>query len=364
MAVVDFEGGCRPCLIGSLPFTDHAEATRLVWEHTPEIASWVQLPRLAGESIAHQFAAGMPGLVEEGDRIFVDAGGGGFERSLVEFYAEALALDNDPLGLDRSRFAMAPETARGLLELIVQAKGRTPAPTAMKGQIIGAVTFGTTICDRNGRAIFYDPQLGDASVRLLGWRARWQVRRLAAMGRPVLLFIDDPAISGFGSSVYMGLSREDIQESLDDMITAVHLEGALAGVHVCANAEWELVLDSAADVLSFDAYTFFEQFVIYREPIRRFLDRGGVIAWGLVPTLLPEDLERATIESLLAQWEEKSARLATLGIDPERLRAQSMITPACGMGTLSEALALKALHLTRELSSRIRGAPAGHRASP
>ncbi|MCK7469495.1 MAG: hypothetical protein MZU95_00855 [Desulfomicrobium escambiense] len=86
------------------------------------------------------------------------------------------------------------------------------------------------------------------------------------------------------------------------MIDAVHLEGGLAGVHVCANTDWTLVLDSAADILSFDAYAYFDQFVIYREAIRRFLDRGGLIAWGLVPTLSPEDLERETAEALFAQW--------------------------------------------------------------
>jgi len=354
MAAAGFEGGCRPCLIGSLPLTDYAEAARLVWEHTPEIPLWVQLSRLAGESITRQFAAGMPGLMEGSGRVYVDAAGPDFEKSLLGFYEEALALQDDPEGLERSRFALAPDAARGFFELIGQTKGRTPAPLALKGQIIGPVTFGTSICDQNGRAIFYDPQLRDVSVRLLALRARWQVRRLATLGRPVLLFIDDPAITGFGSSIYIGLSREDIGNSLGAVIEAVHLEGGLAGVHICANADWTLVLDSAADVLSFDAYAFFDQFVIYRESIRRFLDRGGLIAWGLVPTLSPEDLERETCESLLAQWAAKSAQVAAIGIGRKRLMAQSLITPACGMGTLSVELALKALRLTRELSDRIR----------
>jgi methionine synthase II (cobalamin-independent) len=186
-------------------------------------------------------------------------------------------------------------------------------------------------------------------------RARWQVRRLSVLGRPVLLFIDDPAVTVFGSSVYIGLSREDISQTMGAVIDAVHLEGGLAGVHVCANTDWTLILDSAADILSFDAYAYFDQFVIYRGAIRRFLDRGGLIAWGLVPTLSPEDLERETAGSLFAQWLSKSAQVAALGIDRQRLTAQSLITPACGMGTLSVDLALKALSLTRDLADRIRG---------
>jgi methionine synthase II (cobalamin-independent) len=354
MKTAHFEGNCLPCLIGSLPLTDYAQAARLVWEHTPEIPLWVQLPKVPGESITRQFAAGMPGLVEEGDRAFVDATGPGFEKSLLSFYEEALTLQDEAADLDTSRFAMAPDAARGFFELITQAMGRTPPPLAVKGQIIGPVTFGTSLCDQHGKAIFYDSQLRDASARLLALRARWQVRRLANLKRPVLLFIDDPAITGFGSSIYIGMNREDICQSLASVIDAIHLEGGLAGVHICANADWTLVLDSAADVLSFDAYAFFDQFVIYREAIRRFVDRGGLIAWGLVPTLSPEDLDRETTESLFAQWVSKSAQVAALGIDPKQLLAQSLITPACGMGTLTVELAMKALQLTRELSNRIR----------
>lgn len=349
-----FEGNCLPCLIGSLPLTDYVQAADLVWEHTPEIPLWVQLPKVPGESITHQFAAGMPGLAEEDGRVFIDTADPRFDKSLLRFYEEALALEGAAADLDRSRFAMAPDSARGFFELIAQAVRRTPPPLALKGQIIGPVTFGTSLRDRNGKAIFYDPQLRDASVRLLALRARWQVRQLSALGRPVLLFIDDPAVTGFGSSIYIGLSREDICQSLGALIDAVHLEGGLAGVHVCANTDWTLILESATDILSFDAYAYFDQFMIYRDAIKRFVDRGGLIAWGLVPTLSPEDLERETTESLFAQWRSKSAQVAALGIDRQRLVAQSLITPACGTGTLSEELALKALRLTRELSSRIR----------
>jgi methionine synthase II (cobalamin-independent) len=325
-----------------------------VWEHTPEIPLWVQLPKVPGESITRQFAAGMPGLTEEGGRAFVDPSGPDFEKSLLRFYEEALALQDQADDLDHTRFAMSPDAAAGFFELIAQAQRRTPPPLALKGQIVGPLTFGTSLGDRSGRAIFYDPQLRDASTRLLALRARWQVQRLAALGRTVLLFIDDPAITGFGSSIHIGMNREDICQGLSAMIDAVHAEGGLAGVHICANADWTLVLDSTADVLSFDAYAFFDQFVIYRESIRRFLKRGGLIAWGLVPTLSPEDLERETTESLFAQWVEKSDQVAALGIDRKRLMAQSLITPACGMGTLSLELTMKALRLTRELSNRIR----------
>ncbi len=349
-----FEGHALPCLIGSLPLTDYAEAAAWVERFTPEIPLWVQLPKLPGEGITRQFAAGMPGLTVSGERVFIDREAEGFPAALERFYEEVLAIEEGVRDLQGSRFALSPDAAGGFFELERRAAAWARPPFAVKGQIIGPVTFGTSLADGRGRPLFYDPELREASLRLLALRARWQVRRLSALAPRVLLFLDDPAITAFGSSQHIGLGREEILEGLNAVIAAVHREGGVAGVHVCANADWTLLFDSEADIVSFDAYSFFDRFVIYGEPIRRFLDRGGTIAWGLVPTLHPGDLERESAASLHARFVEQTGRVCALGVEPERLLARSLITPACGMGTLPRELAWRGLELTRALSERIR----------
>ena len=51
-----------PVLIGSLPLTDHVAACQLVWEHTPQIPLWIQLPAHKEEGMVAQFMPGMPGI--------------------------------------------------------------------------------------------------------------------------------------------------------------------------------------------------------------------------------------------------------------------------------------------------------------
>ena len=346
-----FKADGLPLLIGSLPLADYRRAAELVWRTTPEIPLWVQLPRLPGETITRQFAAALPGLREEGGRAVVDPGDA---DALLAFYEEAAAVQDGTRDLEGSRFALDRAAAGGFFELLEQVPRREPPPLALKGQIIGPVTFGTSFTDLHGKAIFYDPQLRDAATTLLALEARWQVRRLAACGRPVLLFVDDPALTAFGSSIHIGMTREDISRSLGEVVEAVHAECGLAGVHVCANTDWTLILDSAADILSFDAFTYADQLLIYRDALRRFFERGGIVAWGLVPTLDPADIDRETAESLQRRWASICDRMAALGVDRERLISQSFITPACGMGALSEPHALRALELTRALAQAIR----------
>jgi hypothetical protein len=170
----------------------------------------------------------------------------------------------------------------------------------------------------------------------------------------VMVFLDEPALAGYGSSGFIGISRDVIAQSLEEIIAAVHAEGALAGVHVCANTDWSLILDSSADIVSFDAHSYFDRFILYADRIKEFLDADKIIAWGIVPTLKADELEKETTESLVGQWEDKAAQVEKLGFDREQLISQSLITPSCGAGSLSADMAVKALTLTRDVSEQIR----------
>jgi hypothetical protein len=63
----NFHPKCLPVLIGSLPLYDHAEGVKLVFEYTPEIPLWVQLPAYKEEGMVAQFQPGFPGLKLEKD---------------------------------------------------------------------------------------------------------------------------------------------------------------------------------------------------------------------------------------------------------------------------------------------------------
>ena len=344
-----------PALIGSLPLTDHAEACQLVFEHTPQIPLWIQLPVHKEEGMVAQFMDGMPGLCTVGDRAYIDTDQDEFDRDILKFYEDYMAVVEVDTDLSASRFVLREDNARGFFTFVESLKHTSTPPVAVKGQITGPFTFCTGISDQNKKAIIYEEQVKDAAVKLLALKARWQAQQLSHIGCPVIIFFDEPALAGFGSSEFISISRDGIVQSFDEVIGSVHAAGGLAGVHVCANTDWSLVLDSAADIVSFDAYSYFDRFILYSDGIKAFLAAGKIIAWGMVPTLNVDELENATTESLVDQWKQKAAQVEKLGIDSEKLLSQSLITPSCGAGSLSIDLAIKVLKLTREVSQQIRG---------
>jgi methionine synthase II (cobalamin-independent) len=343
-----------PLLIGSLPMDDHKAAAALISEYTPEIPTWAQLPIFPREKMVPQFAPGLPGLVDMEKGPVVNFTTEAFDNELFRFYEEYMAVQDDRIVSSYSRFTLTTETAAGFFELLKRLKSKKTKPFAVKGQVTGPVTLATGIRDNEGKAIFFNEQLRDAAVKLIALKAGWQAQQLSGLGCPVIIFIDEPSLAGYGSSELISVSREEITSCLEEVIASVHGEGGLAGIHVCANTDWSVVLESPFDIVNFDAYAYFDKFILYAEAIKRFLTSGGVLAWGIVPTLEPDEIKKATAPALAARWEECAGAVEALGVSMDQIRSQALITPSCGTGSLSIELALKVLRLTRDVSNTIR----------
>ncbi|UCD82764.1 MAG: hypothetical protein JSW26_15415 [Desulfobacterales bacterium] len=349
-----FRANGMATLIGSLPLTDHREAVDLIFEYTPEIPFWAQLTVHQEEGMMLQFTRGLPGICRNNGGVFVNTESGTFDEELLQFFEEYMGVIEGEIDLDASRFALTEDNAKGFFCLLERLATEPANPIAVKGQITGPFTLGTGITDQNKRAIFYDAQLRDVVVKLLAMKARWQVRQLSRYKQPVLIFIDEPALAGFGSSEFTSISRNDIGQCIAEICEAVQGEGGLAGVHVCANTDWSLILESPADIISFDAYAYFDRLILYPKQIMEFLESGKTLAWGIVPTLHRQQIERETNDSLLEKWWDKVKQLEALGTNRQTLISQSLITPSCGVGSLDLASAEKVIKLTRALSRQIR----------
>ena len=352
MTTQSFQANGMATLIGSLPVASHQEGLSLILDHTPDVPLWPQLPGNAAEGMLNQFVEGMPGIVEEPEHTFFTTQSSTFEGDQLAYFEQYLTVLEDPSQLDNSPFAVSRARAGGLYTLRESMAGRAMA--AVKGQMTGPFTLLTGLHDQEGRAAYFDPAIRELAVKGLAMKAAWQTRFLAGLGAQVIVFVDEPALAGLGSSAFITVSLEEIGQDLDEVMTGIKSHGGLAGVHVCANTDWEFLLGTSLDIVSFDAYGFFDKLAACRDTVHRFLDRGGIIAWGLAPTSSKEAIEQESAESLLARWEEQADQLATPGRDRAALLRQTLITPSCGTGSLSLPHAMKVLSLTRDLSRLLR----------
>jgi len=334
---------------------DHESATKMVFEKTPEIPLWVQLPKNKQEGMILQFIPGFPGLSIDGDRVYIDSKKEGFEEELTAYYEDYMAVSEDPSLINNSRFSLSLETGKGFYVFLDWLKNHRPTVFSLKGQVTGPITLGIGVHDQDGRSLFYDDTLRDVVAKHVAMNAKWQVMQLKPFSpNPPIIFFDEPGVVSFGSSAYISITRDQVMEALGCAIDAVHDVSGLSGIHICANGDWSLALESQADIISFDAYSFFDNFILFKDAVRHFLDTGRVLAWGIVPTSRPEDIEKETTQTLLKLWESQVDQIVNLGFSKQTIMEQSLITPSCGTGSLSLDHATKVLTMTQELSAIIR----------
>lgn len=347
-----FYANCRPILIGSLPLLDHKEALQLILTHTPEIPLWPQLPKNPREGMIRQFLTGFPGLIDEGPRYWIDTGDQAYEQEMAAFYEDYMRAAEEPDYLQNSRFALGMDSAPGFFTMQNFLEQEQSPHLTAKGQVTGPVTTGIGARDQHGNSIFYDDNLRDILVKLLAMKARWQVTELRKVTKekPPIIFIDEPGLVSFGSCGFGGISREMASEAVGEVITSIQEAGGLAGVHICANGDWGPALSSAADIISFDAYFYFDNFILYKEQLVNFLSRGGMLAWGIIPTGDPLVVAKESVDSLFTKWREQLQILTTFGFTEKQLMEQTFIAPSCGTGSLTPELAKKVLSMTSELS--------------
>lgn len=351
---MSFLPNCLATTIGSLPLDDAREATNLILTYTPQIPAWVQLAKRAKEGMIVQFTEGMPGLQCSDQKVYFDTGDPAFEEEILAFYESYLAAVEDHSFAHLEKFSLSPEYAGGFRVLVEALNQGTYNPVAIKGQVTGPFTLATSLTDQDGKSAFYNPQLRDVVVKMVALKTQWQMQQLCSFGVPVVVSLDEPSLVGFGSSAYLGISGRDIQKDLDEIITLIHKEDGYASIHCCENTDWSLLLATDMDILSFDAYSFFDKLMLYSDSLEAFMKRGGVLAWGLIPTSHSEKLNEETVESLIQKWQSHIDQLAGHGMDAENLVRHSLITPSCGAGSLSFEDSVRVLQLLKDVSEALR----------
>jgi hypothetical protein len=116
-----------------------------------------------------------------------------------------------------------------------------------------------------------------------------------------------------------------------------------------------MIFAARLDIVNFDAFEYMEKVMLYPVDIKRFIDSGGALAWGIVPT--GSFTGREAADQLLHKLEEGINFLEHRGIDRKVILRQSLITPACGMGSLtpqkSEAILKMLLNVSKKMRSAI-----------
>ncbi len=222
---------------------------------------------------------------------------------------------------------------------------------AIRGQLEGPISFGFNILDQDDRPILFDDTIRAFLLEFMAKRINVQLSRLKAKNDNAFMFVDEPGLQ----FVFSALSGYDDFKARQDLEAFFAMVERPRGIHLCGNPDWDLLLNLDLDILSLDVFSNGERFVSYASSIKRFLERGGVIVWGQVPTNV-EPFANESLDSMTKQLEFLWDALEKKGIDKAWLLSRSLLSPAtcCLVNPDGTATVEKAFETIKSLSQRLR----------
>jgi hypothetical protein len=222
---------------------------------------------------------------------------------------------------------------------------------AIRGQLEGPISFGFNVADENDRPILFNDEVRPFMLDFMAKRVNVQLNRLKELNSEAFMFVDEPGLQ-FLWSAMSGYNDQNARADMDLFFSMIDNP---RGVHLCGNPDWDFLLGMDLDILSLDIYTNGERFSSYVKSIKKFLDMGGTLSWGIVPTNF-EPFEKEDIKSLAHRVEELWSSLYKQGIDREFLLSRSLLSPAtcCLINPDGEKTVEKAFSVVKKLSETLR----------
>jgi len=306
-----------------------------------DVPFWPQLPLLSYyEDMYVQASEHFPGILADMEKRTIRFS---IEKFIIEL-EDTLAHFEDPQYFDIS------DTYSVVYHRFLQMD--LSDRVAIRGQLEGPISFGLNVLDQDRGPILFNDTVRSFMLDFMAKRLNAQLNRLKALNANAFMFVDEPGLQYIFSAM-SGYNSITARQDMERFFAGVERP---RGVHLCGNPDWDFLLGLDLDVLSLDVYSNGEIFVAYAKSIQRFLERGGHIIWGIVPTNF-EPFENENLKSLeerlLVCWR----ALERNGIDRHLLLCQSMLSPAtcCLVNPDGVKTVEKAFERIKALSEALRG---------
>jgi hypothetical protein len=279
---------------------------------TLDVPFWPQLPNLSYyEDMYVQAAEHFPGILLDLEKRTLRFS---LDRFIEEFEQTMSRFDTP------AYFDISTQYSQVYHDFLSRDLADRPA---IRGQLEAPVSFGFNILDQDERPILFDDSIRAFMLKFMAKRINVQLSRLKQRNSSAFMFVDEPGLQ-FVFSAMSGYGEQQAKEDLDAFFAMVDRP---RGIHLCGNPDWDFLLNLDLDILSLDVYSNAEIFAAYPAAIKRFLDRGGVIVWGIIPTGY-EAFAKENLGFLAMKLEGIWQHLCRSGIDIKQVLNQSMLSPA------------------------------------
>ena len=338
---------CLPT--GKLPYDNEKLLTQMMMRLFEDAPFLPLLPHIYEKDTLHnRTLGGLPWFVAKHKKVSIKDGTDEFNECMM-------ILDNvfnkpTPDTLDMFQFE-SPFLEK-YLQMVEHVK---PKNTVIN--LLGPFTVSQRISKADCPQVLVDKVYRKMIVQTVCVKAMWiagKIKEVSPETVPLILF-EEPELHRFGTAKRESeeLTRDVIVNMYSKLFQTLRKRGCLTGVQCFEKCDWQLVIDSGVDLISFDAYNNPNNIGIISEKINNFLLSGGFINWGIVPVKTEEQIKALTIDYLTDRFKRTIEDIATQGISLSLLYKRSLVSMQGNLHGIPLIFAEKALILTTQLAKKL-----------
>jgi hypothetical protein len=331
-------GNCQTTAMGIMPHTDVDQAIKLAL--SLDIPFWPQLPKVNYfEDMYAQISEHFPGITIDSEKRMVFF-------SIDKFYSDF--EEYMPHWEEETFFRLSPQYSVVFHRFLEE---DLSGFSYVRGQSIGPVSYGLKILDEINKPMIYYDEVRQIIFDFVAKKLQAQLNEMKQVHPGAFVWVDEPGLE----MIFMAMTGYPSDKASEDYALFLENLPGPTGVHLCGNPDWSFLLQLKLDVLSLDILSRGHIFSRYSDDIKQFLDRGGIISWGITPTLF-EEYEKENVESMITLVETLWQDLDRSGIPYEQLISQAWFAPArcCLVNSDGEQTVAKSFRMLTAVSEHFK----------
>jgi hypothetical protein len=230
---------------------------------------------------------------------------------------------------------------------------------ALASQVIGPVSLSMQLTDEQNRPLMHDPMLREALAQHLSLRVNWLTERLSSLANDTIICLDEPLLPALSlpfCPIGWDIGIELLEQVFDGTTGCRGIIlgefGARQRDHDLATS-WAYLMETSVELIALDVYNYSNLLLSAVSVLPDFLDRDGVIVWGLVPADSAA-FAHETTDTLVERFEKLLGQLTASGLPRKQVLSASLISTNDHLHHLAPASAEQALQCCVDISSRLR----------
>ncbi len=334
---------------GALPYTDDKLPTKMMtklFEDTPYLGLF---PRVnEHDNLIDMTFENIPGIKIGPRKIILRSD----TTAFISKFDQMDKVYNNPTPEGLEEYSTTSFFLQKYLKIIERIK---PKETVFS--LLGPFTMSQMISIKDDINPISDKYYRKFLTQAICLKAMWLINKIKDVSPetlPIVLF-DEPKFNQYGM---VKKDNEDVTKEVVVHFYAKIFEklrgcGAAVGVQSFEKCDWQVIMEAAPDLISFDAYNNSYNLNIIADKVNHYLANGGHINWGMIPVQSENAIKSLAIDSLYDRFISTIEALIDSGVSERLAHNRSMVSTQGNIDSLPLIFAEKALILSTQLAQKI-----------